>query len=79
MAVSALRTELKARGVSYKGLKSQLAARLAKLLKAEAEKNEDAFKDSQSEPEADVQEDKKSEVRLKVMREINTSGHFIVD
>lgn len=62
MTVTALRCELKARNVSYKGLKSQLVARLTKLLKAEAEKNEDAFKDGQCEAEAEVQEDKKSEV-----------------
>lgn len=66
MAVSALRCELKARSVSYKGLKSQLVARLTKILKAEAEKNEDAFKDGQSEPDVDPQEDKKSEVGVLV-------------
>lgn len=62
MNVSALRCELKARNVNYKGLKSQLVARLAKLLKAEAEKNEDAFKDGQCDPEVEMQEDKKLEV-----------------
>lgn len=65
MSVTALRCELKARGVNYKGLKSQLVARLTKTLKVEAaEKNDDGgVKDGGgSEVEVDVQEDKKSEV-----------------
>lgn len=63
MVVSALRAQLKARNVNHKGLKSQLVARLSKILKAEAEKTEDADKNnSQSEVETDTQEEKKSEV-----------------
>lgn len=64
MSVSALRCELKARNVSHKGLKSQLVARLTKVLKTEAaEKSDDGgIKDGQMDVDADVQEDKKSEV-----------------
>lgn len=65
MAVSALRCELKARNVNYKGLKSQLVARLTKILKAEAaEKNEDGNKEGQTDVEVEMQEEKKSEVSL---------------
>lgn len=63
MAVNALRTELKARGVNHKGLKSQLVARLTKILKAEAEKVEDNSKENQGEgSDTEVTEEKKSEV-----------------
>lgn len=66
MSVGALRCELKARGVSHKGLKSQLVARLTKLLKGEAaaEKSEDGVvkEVNAAEVEAEVQEEKKVEV-----------------
>lgn len=61
MVVSSLRNELKARNVNYKGLKSQLVARLVKALKAEAESSDDVVKDAESEPEKEVEE-KKPEV-----------------
>lgn len=64
MTVSALRTELKARSVNCKGLKSQLAARLTKLLKAEAEKTDEESKEVLNESETEVQEEKKSEVNF---------------
>lgn len=58
-----MRNELKARNVSYKGLKSQLVARLGKILKTEAE--EGSVKEGQGEAEAaEVQEEKKTEVRV---------------
>lgn len=41
MGLPALKTELKARGINSKGLKSQLVARLTKALKSESEKTED--------------------------------------
>lgn len=72
MNVNELRTELKARNISSKGLKSQLIARLTKALKTEAEKNDenneeiekkdDVVIDADS-SESNVQEEKKSEVK----------------
>lgn len=73
MAVSALRNELKARHISWKGLKSQLVARLNKTLKTEMEKVDDAaaaisssssVKDNQHESESDTNQEseKKTEV-----------------
>lgn len=71
LVVSALRTELKARNINAKGLKSQLVARLAKALKAEAEKTEDPSKEGQQEVDFDIiSDEKKIEVKLKLL-------HFI--
>lgn len=67
MNVSALRTELKARNINSKGLKSQLVARLTKALKMEAEKTEDSSKDGQPEPETEVIEEKKAEVSVVIL------------
>lgn len=60
MTVETLRTELKARNLNNRGLKSQLAARLAKALKIEAEKTDSECrdKDSQAETETDTEEKK---------------------
>lgn len=63
MSLPALRTELKARGINSKGLKSQLVARLARALKSEVEKTEN---DDNMETD---QNDSKIEVRiLKALR-----------
>lgn len=63
MVVSGLRVELKARGINSKGLKSQLVARLAKAVKAEAEKTDDPNSESMPDFEIDTSaEDKKTEV-----------------
>lgn len=71
MNVNDLRTELKARNISNKGLKSQLVARLTKALKSEAEKTnenneendkKDDIVDADS-SEPSVQEEKKIEVK----------------
>ncbi|KAF2900664.1 hypothetical protein ILUMI_05521 [Ignelater luminosus] len=69
MNVSALRTELKARNINSKGLKSQLVARLTKALKMEAEKTEDSSKDGQPEPEPEVIEEKKAEAEERKLDE----------
>lgn len=61
MSVTSLRQELKARNINSKGLKSQLAARLGKTLKSEAEKVDDS-NNKESEPESETVEEKKTEV-----------------
>lgn len=72
MNVNELRTELKARNISNKGLKSQLVARLTKALKSEAEKSDENDEENEKKDdvvvdadssESNVQEEKKSEVR----------------
>lgn len=66
MNVNELRNELKARSINSKGLKSQLVARLAKTLKAEAEKTEDdsveICESADVKPESDEKEEKRKEV-----------------
>lgn len=70
--VNELREELEARSLSPKGLKSQLTARLAKVLKTEQEKEEEenaAKKNagqngSKTEKEEKDEEKKKLEVRV---------------
>ncbi|RZC40237.1 cell division cycle and apoptosis regulator protein 1-like, partial [Asbolus verrucosus] len=69
MLVSALRNELKARNVNSKGLKSQLVARLAKALKAEAEKAEDPSKEVQQEADYISADEKKVETEEKKLDE----------
>lgn len=70
MTVVELRTELKARNLDSKGLKSQLVAKLTKALKAEEEKEDEEPKEKQvsdnednvEKEEVQSEKDKKSEV-----------------
>ncbi|KAL1492187.1 hypothetical protein ABEB36_012671 [Hypothenemus hampei] len=83
MTVVQLRSELKARNLDSKGLKAQLVARLTKILKSEAEKEEeeDEIKDKQSseveggsekagEEEHSSEKVKKSEMEEKKLDEV---------
>lgn len=56
MKVGDLRTELEARGLLTKGLKSQLVARLAKALKAEAEQEEEEEEEEVEEEAEEMEE-----------------------
>lgn len=62
MTVNQLRSELKARNINSKGLKSQLVARLSKALKNEADKVEDGNKEGVADVESDSTDEKKTEV-----------------
>ncbi|KAL3278362.1 hypothetical protein HHI36_013691 [Cryptolaemus montrouzieri] len=62
MLVNDLKKELKARNVSTKGLRSQLVARLGKILKAE-EENEDV-KEPAEQPEPEVKQEEKKVVEV---------------
>lgn len=61
MSVADLRSELKARGINSKGLKSQLIAKMTKALKAESEKSDDS-KDSTVDVDMENVDEKKAEV-----------------
>ncbi|XP_077505020.1 cell division cycle and apoptosis regulator protein 1-like isoform X1 [Amblyomma americanum] len=61
MKVGELRVELEARGLSTKGLKSQLVARLSKALKAEAEMAEGNEEDQEEEEVEEAEEDEDGE------------------
>lgn len=72
MNVQSLRTELKARAINSKGLKSQLIARLTKALKTESEKTEDEVQEvdqNDSKMDVDEKQDNKKESEEKKMDE----------
>lgn len=64
MSCGALRSELKARHMNHRGLKSQLVARLTKALKIETDRTEADNQDKESSNEADMEgSDEKKDVR----------------